>query len=61
MTVTHLFSKLAPLMISALRSLFRAVLREAIVRKGVSSSLNLLKVLGILDDISDARNFFAFS
>ena len=59
MIMCHLLSKLAPLMISALRSLFRAVFREAMVRNGVISSLALLKMIGIREDISEAIVFLA--
>ena len=50
----HLLSRLAPLMMSAIRSLWRSVFLDAIVRNGFKSSLQLLNTVGMRDDISDA-------
>ena len=56
-TVSHLLSKLAPLIISSLSSLFSAVWRDEMVRKGVRSSLKLNRMTGMWADISEASVF----
>ena len=60
MIESHLLSKFAPLMISAMISLLIPVLREAVVRKGIISSLALLKVTGMADESCEARSFLAW-
>ena len=59
-TMCHLLSRLAPLMISAIRSLWRSLFRDAIVRNGFMSSLQLLNTVGMRDDIFDAIAFLAW-
>ena len=47
MIVSQLLSKLAPFITSALISLLSAVLRDAIVRKGIMSSLLVFNMVGM--------------
>ena len=61
MIVSQLLSKLAPFIISLLSSLFSSVFRDAIVRKGIRSSLLVFIMVGMWTDRSDARDFFAGS
>ena len=60
MIESHLLLKFAPLMISAMISLLKPVLREAVVRKGVISSFALLKAIGMAVDSCEARSFLAW-